>query len=294
MNLASDLTTYGRDLHRFLDRLPAQLKNANTPESARQIAELERGCERLLREAPRPDPTARWAQAWSKVQMRLSELNQALRAFKTQDIAQVRSLTKSKALAREYVLAHYTETARAYEAWLMQWSTPAQQRPQSLRTLRAARTWFHIAMGVFAAVMYQFVIDKTQALIILYTLGGIFGTLEVTRRFSQRWNEILVSTVFKAISRPGEFHKTNSATYYLFALCLITTFFDRAAVITGILVLAFGDPAAAWVGKRFGGPRETRAPPDHDSATRLARRSPSVPAAARRRGRPRVVPALGV
>jgi dolichol kinase len=174
--------------------------------------------------------------------MRLSELNQALRAFKTQEMK----------IAREYVLSRYNETARAYEAWLMQWSTPAQQRPQSLRTLRGARTWFHIAMGVFAAGMYQFVIDKTQALIILYTLGAIFGTLEITRRFSSRWNEILVSTVFKAISRPGEFHKTNSATYYLLALCFITTLFDRASVITGILVLAFGDPAAAWVGKRFG------------------------------------------
>ena len=239
------LSSYGHDLHVFLDVLPAKLKGD-------RIDELEAGCTRLLSEAPTPDPSARWASAWSRVQTSLQELGDALSAFKK------RASQADMKAARDYVLTRYTDAARAYEHWLSQWSQArahAEERaktPESLRTLKGARTWFHIGMGMLGASLYEFVITRGQALTILFMLAAIFGTLEVTRRFSSRWNDFLVTNVFGAIARPREYHKVNSATFYLIALCFITTFFERTAVIVGIIVLAYGDPAAAWMGKRFG------------------------------------------
>jgi dolichol kinase len=239
------LTSYGRDLHVFLDLLPAQLKGE-------RIDELQASCDRLIAAAPAvQDPAERWAGAFARVQQTLRELQVALVAFKKRAPHEMKS-------AREYVLARYTDAARAYEQWLAMWSAArayAEERakaPESLRTLKGARSWFHIAMGMLAACMYQFVITKAQALMILGTLLSVFGTLEITRRFSARWNDFLVTNVFGAIARPREYHKVNSATYYLIALCFVTSIFPRTEVIVGILVLAYGDPAAAWMGKRFG------------------------------------------
>lgn len=237
-------STYGHDLHVFLDVLPNDLKRE-------RIDELSARCTKLLQDAPAADPSAGWAAAWGKVQTNLRELSEALTAFKKRAPDEMKT-------ARQYVLTRYTNAARSYESWLAQWQATrahAEERaaaPSSLRTLKGARTWFHIAMGMFAACMYQFVINRTQALIILGSLSAIFGTLEITRRFSAKWNDFLVTNVFGAIARPREYHKVNSATYYLLALGIVTTFFQRTEVIVGILVLAFGDPAAAWMGKRFG------------------------------------------
>ncbi len=218
---------YGHELHAFLDAVPSHLKRG-------RFEELRAQCQRLMREAPQTNLHKRMREA-------LQELHLAL----------------DGQAARAYVHARYEEAMRVYEQWLSSWrkanaeaaSAPA---PVSLSPLIVARTLFHVSMAVLAVGLYQFVITKAQALWILFTLFSIFGTLELTRRFSTRWNQFLVESVFAPIARPRELHKTNSATWYLTALCIITTLFSREAVIAAIIVLGFGDPAAAWIGKRYG------------------------------------------
>ncbi len=225
-NLELQLSAYSAELHAFLDGLPGRLKSGPVAPLGREVAAL-------LERAP-----AVPGERWPRLRHALAELRSGLEG----------------GAARAYLLARYEEAARAYEHWLA--SRRAQGRraagADSLKPLRGARTWFHIAMGLLATTLYQLVLTRAEAVGVLVTLLSIFAALEVLRRLSGRFNHLLVTNVFKLIVRPREYYEINSATWYLLALCLLTPVFSRPAVLTGILVLAFGDPAAAWIGKRFG------------------------------------------
>jgi dolichol kinase len=56
-------------------------------------------------------------------------------------------------------------------------------------------------------------------------------------------------------ARPNEMHEVNGITWYvtgLAATSLIGFFVGPEPCIVGVLTLGFGDPAAAWFGRRFG------------------------------------------
>jgi dolichol kinase len=162
--------------------------------------------------------------------------------------------------AKAYVLGRCEELSRSYEHWRRSLGTHAQSRGASsdsistaLKPLMGARTFFHVAMGLLASGCYQWLLTRWQAMLVLLTLLTVFGSLEITRRILPRWNDrLLNSSLFKPIARPDEYFRINSSTYYLIALCLVTSVFAKQAVIVGILILAFADPAAAWIGKRHG------------------------------------------
>lgn len=121
-----------------------------------------------------------------------------------------------------------------------------------LKPTNYARSIFHMIMGLTGVLMYQFVLTKTQAVWILGTLAVTFVSLEISRRFSKRWNDFLVDKAFGIIARPFERHRTVGATWYLAALGLITPFFPKPAVLIAVLILGFSDPMASIIGKRFG------------------------------------------
>ena len=214
------------EVHAFLDRLPAHLKRG-------RISQLRRECAALLDRAP-----AEAGERWTRLRQSLAELRAGL----------------DSGAARAYVLAKYEDAARAYEHWVASHRASNAGAPEaaSLKPLKGARTWFHVAMGLTATGLYTFALTRAQSEAVLLVLLAIFATLEVTRRMSGRWNHLLVTGVFKTIARPREYYRINSATYYLAALCLVTPVFSQAAVLTGVLILGFGDPAAAWIGKAWG------------------------------------------
>lgn len=123
-------------------------------------------------------------------------------------------------------------------------------RPVKLPKL--ARASFHAMMGLSCAALYQFVLNYDQAVVVLAGFIAMATTLEVTRRFSTRWNDFLVDKVFRGISRPDERYRINSSTWYLAALAVITVSAPQPVVCASILVLALGDPIASLVGSRFG------------------------------------------
>jgi dolichol kinase len=209
---------YGYELHAFLDDVPGALK-------ARRHDELRERCSHLVSRAREPG-----------VARALTDLHGVLDGQKT----------------KKLVMGHYVEAMRAYESWLATRRKDKQASPHSLAPLRVARTLFHASMGVLAVVMYQFVLTRAQCVGVLTSLLVVFGTLEIGRRFSPKMNDFLMAKIFGLISRPNEAHRLNSATWYLLALLIVTPLFSKEAVIAGILALAFGDPAAAWFGKRLG------------------------------------------
>jgi dolichol kinase len=58
--------------------------------------------------------------------------------------------------------------------------------------------------------------------------------------------------VLGPIAHPHEWHKVNSATWFVTALLLLATLSPLRSAALGCAVLALGDPAAALVGRRWG------------------------------------------
>ncbi len=229
------MAEYTRELKDLLERLPRYLKRDRRDEALRQVS-------RLVAELPAPQVETSWSIAWARVSASLHDLKRAL----------------DSGAAKDYVRARYDEATRAYEQWLAarraasRTGETAAVKLGSLRPLIGARTVFHMSSGVVATVMYQFFLTTFQAELVLLTLLAAFVALEVTRRFSKRWNHFLAGKLFHGIARPREYYRVNSSTLYLLALALVTPVFARPAVLTGALILAFGDPAAAWLGRRYG------------------------------------------
>ncbi|MGC4117170.1 MAG: SEC59/DGK1/VTE5 family protein [Myxococcales bacterium] len=236
-NNALDLqmVEYTRKLKDFLERLPRYLKRGRREEALAQVS-------RIVEELPAPQAETSWGTSWARMSAALHDLKKAL----------------DSGAAKDYVRARYDEATRAYEQWLAArraasrtGETEAVQLG-SLRPLMGPRTLFHISSGVVATVMYQFFLTTFQAEVVLLSILAVFGTLEITRRFSERWNHFLAAKLFHSIARPREYYRVNSSTLYVMALALVAPVFSKPAVLTGALILAFGDPAAAWLGRRFG------------------------------------------
>ncbi len=229
------MSRYAHELKDFLERLPRNLKRG-------KIEQAKEQCQKLVDELPHAKEEASWAASWAKFRAALVELNRSLDG-KT---------------AKAYVQTKYDEAARAYEHWVATRRAASKTGEQKMANLGAlkpligARSTFHMSSGLVCFVLYQFLLTRWQAELVLLSVLGVFGALELTRRFSGRWNKFLTDRVFHSIARPREFYKVNSSTLYVAALALLTPVFSREAVLCGVLILAFGDPAAAWIGRRWG------------------------------------------
>ncbi len=233
------LTAYARDVYEFVAR--ARYPRPADGDWARAARE---GCRRLASQALRVRDRVRG----TDFEKRLDGIAAALLAYG-------RELEAAASAAS--LRAPYRKMARAYEDLSAQIrravpSTQSEALPARLKTLNIPRNLFHASMGVTGFVCYQFYLTTAQALGVLGVLFAFFGALEVTRRFSSRWNDFLVDRVFRLIARPFERHRVNSATFYLLGLLIATALFRREAVLTGVAILALADPSAMLIGVRWG------------------------------------------
>jgi dolichol kinase len=163
-----------------------------------------------------------------------------------------------ESLDADVLKARCNDLARSYEEFLLALRAARVERAEQLARSRQlkptnyVRNLFHAAMGILAVSLYHFILTRAQALWILGAIFTFFGLLEVTRRFSVRWNDFLVDHVFGLISRPSERYRVNSSSLYVMALLIITAFFPKLAVEASILILGIGDPIASIFGRRFG------------------------------------------
>lgn len=129
----------------------------------------------------------------------------------------------------------------------------AGPRLERLKPTQYRRNVFHVGMGLVAAGTYQWFLTQGQAVLIMGILLAIVVVLETTRRFWGGWNELLTrNPFFRPIIRPWEQARPNSASWYVLALFLVALVTPKAAAQIGVLVVAFGDPAATLVGRRWG------------------------------------------
>lgn len=130
----------------------------------------------------------------------------------------------------------------------------ARTRPRA-KPHNLARTSFHALSGAMWALLYEHVLDRGPLLWVLAGCLVFFVTDDVMRRwFPDRRSGFAVG-VFRLLSRSSEASRMASSTWYTLGLMVGVALLPKPACLMGILVLAFADPAAGLVGRRFGGPR---------------------------------------
>lgn len=118
-----------------------------------------------------------------------------------------------------------------------------------------ARTSFHALSGVMWALLYEHVLDRGPLLWVLAGCLVFFVTDDVMRRWFPERRSGFAVAVFRMLSRSSEASRMASSTWYALGLMVSVALLPKPACLVGILVLAFADPAAGLVGRRWGGPR---------------------------------------
>ena len=121
-----------------------------------------------------------------------------------------------------------------------------------LRPTNYVRNAFHVGWGLFGVGLILWLSAWPWVLVSTALAFAVAGwTMEISRRRSPAFNAKLMRA-FRHVSHPHEAHQVNSSTWYASALALLALTREPTVMIVGVLVLTFGDPAAAVIGRRFG------------------------------------------
>jgi len=175
---------------------------------------------------------------------KLDELSRDLKAFAA-ELSESPAAERVKQLA-DQLSFHYEDLRRYLK------ERKASIALKKLKPINYKRNVFHVLMGTSAVAIFELLLTYTQAIWILAGLSTVVITLESLRRISPRLNDFLIDVVFKPIVRPRERREINSASWYTVSLTLMFLIAPIRAVEVGVLVLAWGDPAANVVGKLWG------------------------------------------
>lgn len=120
---------------------------------------------------------------------------------------------------------------------------------------RGGQPWrrvFHALTGVtLATLLVVWAPPRSLALALLSSATVLAALLDVARLRIPALN-VLFFRAFTSLASPREARGPASSTWYLLAVTLAVAIFPLPAAISGILVLALADPAASWVGRRWG------------------------------------------
>lgn len=127
----------------------------------------------------------------------------------------------------------------------------AVAQAQARRPTNIPRTIFHVASGALALTFLRIMPSRGWLIAAAAAFAAFAWTCEITRRRSAAINERLMR-FFGPVAHAHEWHKVNSATWYATALILMALVVPLPAAEVGVVVLAFADPMAGFVGRRFG------------------------------------------
>ena len=120
----------------------------------------------------------------------------------------------------------------------------------SLRPTNYHRSLMHVASGFVGLFFVEF----TPWNIVTFVAVGfavLAWSLEISRQHFPKWNDILM-WVLGPVAHPHERFKVNSATWYATALAILCMTGNAAACAAGVMALGLGDPAAAFIGRKWG------------------------------------------
>ncbi len=119
------------------------------------------------------------------------------------------------------------------------------------RPANYTRSLFHIASGGLSLALLRLMPGRSSLVAVATGFCVLAWTLEGLRRVSPRVNELLMR-ILSPIAHPRERHHVNSSTWYGTALLILALFFPLRAAEVGVVVLGLADPAAGFIGRRFG------------------------------------------
>lgn len=121
----------------------------------------------------------------------------------------------------------------------------------ALRPHNLTRALFHMSGGVMALGAIEWLGTRPALITTAALIAAAAWSMEGMRRLSPRVNDALM-WIFGPVAHHHEREKVNSATWYATAMLLIALSMPIVACEVAVVVLGFGDPVAALVGRRFG------------------------------------------
>lgn len=121
----------------------------------------------------------------------------------------------------------------------------------TLRPANLTRSLFHMTGGLFALATIELLGTRPALVAVSGVIMVSAWAAETARRLSPTVNEGLM-WVFGPVAHGHEREEVNSATWYATALFLLALFMPVAACAVAVVVLGFGDPMAAIIGRRWG------------------------------------------
>lgn len=137
--------------------------------------------------------------------------------------------------------------------------TPTREKPETLGGL-VARTeglqpWrrvFHAASGVAVAAILAW-LEPGRLPVVAVLAGATTAAFAFDRlRLANPRLNRLFFLAFRPLASPREAARVASSTWYLLGMTLSLALFPLQVAIAAILVLALADPAASYVGRRWG------------------------------------------
>lgn len=137
-----------------------------------------------------------------------------------------------------------------------------QPRPQ-LRAIKSSilgrerslphleRKLYHMVMGIICFSLYAFFITRSQALVLLFGVGGVWVTMDVIRLRNPKVNAAALK-LFGNLMRREELKSVSGNSFYILGMLVSVLFFSKPVALLSVLFLALGDPSAAIVGSLYG------------------------------------------
>jgi dolichol kinase len=147
-------------------------------------------------------------------------------------------------------LAFKERVLPAYAAMAARLSAERIHLP-SLRPTNYTRSLFHVTSAAVAVVIIELTKNPLAIFFVALAWGLSAWTAETLRRVSPGVNARLMR-LFGPVAHPHETHRVNSSTWYATALVFLSATQSLVLCALGVAVLGLGDPAAAWVGRRYG------------------------------------------
>jgi dolichol kinase len=119
------------------------------------------------------------------------------------------------------------------------------------RPSNPARSIFHMVSALVSLSFILVVFTPRQLPWVAGSIAGTFWLLEALRQPFPRFN-VLLMRFFRPIAHAAEAHRINSGTWYMTALTLLAITRSAWICLVGVAVLGFADPAASFVGRRWG------------------------------------------
>lgn len=119
------------------------------------------------------------------------------------------------------------------------------------RPTNHVRSLFHALSGVFALLMIQHVLTPSSMIGLASVFFAFAWGLEIGRRHVPGLNRFLMRA-FGPVAHAYEADRVNSGTWYVTALLFLSLTASPMACSLAVIVLGVGDPAASFVGRRWG------------------------------------------